>query len=46
MLFESAGIVKSDFAHQKWNEHLSGKRNLSSKLWGFLMLYSWYEAEK
>lgn len=31
---------------QKWNEHLSGRRNWQAQLWGILMFQAWLEQQK
>jgi len=37
------GILKEELVSQKWQEHLSGKRNWQYPLWGVLMFQAWKE---
>jgi len=39
------GYFNPDPIHQKWNEHLSGKRNWAYHLWDILMFQSWLESQ-
>lgn len=39
------GYFNPKFICQKWDEHLSGKRNWSSQLWAILMFQLWLEEE-
>lgn len=41
----SEGFFNPDPVRQKWEEHLSGKRNWAFYLWDILMFQSWYEAQ-
>ena len=38
------GFFNADAVKKYWHLHLSGKRDLSSQLWCFLMFQSWFEA--
>jgi asparagine synthase (glutamine-hydrolysing) len=40
------GYFNTSPIRQKWEEHLSGKRNWSFHLWDILMFQAWLEAEK
>ena len=40
------GFFNSKPIRQKWQEHLSGKRNRQSELWDVLMFESWLDAQK
>lgn len=40
------GFFNSKPIRQKWQEHLSGKRNWQSELWDVLMFESWLDAQK
>lgn len=40
---DSQGIFNYEFVLQKWNEHLSGKRNWGKYLWSFLIFQKWYK---
>lgn len=41
---EQEGFFHPDAIVRKWSEHLSGRRNWDTHLWGVLMFQSWYEA--
>jgi asparagine synthase (glutamine-hydrolysing) len=41
----SEGIWDVEKIRTAWSEHLSGKRNWSSKLWTVLMFQAWYRAQ-
>ena len=41
----SQGFLHVDIVHQKWNEHLSGKRNWASQLWIILMFQAWLKEQ-
>ncbi len=38
------GYFHTKIVRDKWEEHLSGKRNWKSELWGVLMFQSWIDA--
>ena len=40
------GYLNPDYVHNLWNEHLSGKRSWTFRLWSILMFQSWLEANK
>ena len=40
------GIFQPAAVRQKWNEHLSGKRNWQHWLWDVLMYQAWAEEQK
>ena len=40
------GFFQPQAVNQQWAEHLSGRRNWQSHLWGLLMFQSWHEAMK
>jgi asparagine synthase (glutamine-hydrolysing) len=40
------GYFNSVIIRRVWNEHLSGKKDNSLKLWSVLMFQSWYEVNK
>ena len=40
------GFFNSQPIHEKWREHLSGKRNWHYYLWDILMFQAWNEAYK
>ncbi len=40
------GIFHPEPIRQKWQEHLSGKRNWQHHLWDILMFQSWQEAQR
>lgn len=40
---QKQGLLKADYVHKKWQEHLSGKRNWSHQLWTVLMFQAWVE---
>ncbi|MEE9168069.1 MAG: asparagine synthase (glutamine-hydrolyzing) [Candidatus Neomarinimicrobiota bacterium] len=40
------GYFNPNPIHQKWREHLDGKRNWQYQLWNILMFQSWLESEK
>jgi asparagine synthase (glutamine-hydrolysing) len=42
----SEGYLSVDLVHEKWQEHLSGKRNWCHQLWCVLMFQVWLENEK
>ncbi len=37
------GLLNAPLVRQRWEEHLSGKRNWQYPLWGVLMFEAWYE---
>ncbi|MCZ6804992.1 MAG: asparagine synthase (glutamine-hydrolyzing) [Proteobacteria bacterium] len=37
------GLLKYELIHNKWQEHLTGKRNWQHQLWNVLMFQAWYE---
>ena len=41
----SDGIWDVTLVRDTWNEHVSGHRNWSSKLWAILMFQAWYRAQ-
>lgn len=38
-----AGYIDSRYIHQKWDEHISGRRNWQYQLWTVLMFQAWLE---
>ncbi len=40
---QSAGYLNASLVEEKWNEHLSGKRNWQYLLWPVLMFQSWLD---
>ncbi|MDO4683947.1 MAG: asparagine synthase-related protein, partial [Lautropia sp.] len=40
------GIFNPAPIHQRWNEHLSGKKNWQHHLWDVLMFQAWLERER
>lgn len=40
------GFLNPDPIRQKWEEHLSGKRNWQQHLWGVLMFQAWLEEQR
>ena len=44
--FAERGIVRPEFVTYLLNEHLSGRRNNASRLYGLLMLELWYRQEE
>ena len=44
-LIDSQEFLSSKSINSIWNEHLSGKQNLSKKLWTILMFQSWLKAK-
>jgi asparagine synthase (glutamine-hydrolysing) len=43
---EAGGYFNADPVHQKWSEHLSGRRNWQHHLWDVLMFQAWLEDKK
>ena len=43
---KTEGFFKHEPIHEKWKEHLSGKRNWQNHLWDVLMFQSWLENNK
>ena len=41
-LIEAQGYLKKEHVYKLWNEHLSGERDNTSKLWTILMWQSWF----
>ena len=39
------GFFEAEMIHERWNEHLSGKRNWEHSLWNVLMFQSWLESQ-
>ena len=39
------GFFEVEMIHERWNEHLSGKRNWEQSLWSVLMFQSWLESQ-
>ncbi|WP_341582055.1 asparagine synthase (glutamine-hydrolyzing) [Marinobacter metalliresistant] len=39
------GYFKPDMVRQVWNEHLSGREDYSSELWGILMFQAWLKEQ-
>jgi asparagine synthase (glutamine-hydrolysing) len=39
------GFFSAQPIREKWQEHLSGRRNWQYHLWGILMFQSWLEAQ-
>ena len=39
------GFFEAEMIHERWNEHLSGKRNWEHSLWSVLMFQSWLESQ-
>lgn len=40
---EKEGYLNADLVQEKWNEHLSGKRDWQNLLWNVLMFQSWLD---
>lgn len=40
------GYLNSNYVNKIWNEHLSGKRDWTFKIWSILMFQSWLESTK
>lgn len=40
---KSAGLLNFELINQRWEEHLSGRRNWQYPLWGVLMFLAWHE---
>ncbi|MDC1330937.1 asparagine synthase (glutamine-hydrolyzing) [Gammaproteobacteria bacterium] len=38
------GYLQSELVHQVWREHLSGKRDWSSRIWAVVIFQQWLEA--
>ena len=43
---DQEGYLNSKLITNKWEEHLSGKRNWQYNLWNVLMFQSWLEMNK
>ena len=43
---KSEGYFAEKPIRQKWNEHVSGRRNWQAQLWGVLMFQAWLEQQK
>ncbi|MBV8514088.1 MAG: asparagine synthase (glutamine-hydrolyzing) [Acidobacteria bacterium] len=43
---KSEGFFAAKPIHQKWNEHVSGRRNWQAQLWAVLMFQAWLEQQK
>ena len=41
----SEGVFNADVVRERWERHLSGKRNHGLGLWAVLMFQAWYERE-
>jgi len=39
------GFLKNELIQEKWQDHLSGKRNCSNQLWCVLMFQAWLEKQ-
>ena len=39
------GFFEAEMIRERWNEHLSGKRNWEHSLWSVLMFQSWLESQ-
>ena len=39
------GFFEAEMIHERWNEHLSGKRNWEHSLWSVLMFQAWLESQ-
>ena len=39
------GFFEAEMVRERWNEHLSGKRNWEHSLWSVLMFQSWLESQ-
>lgn len=44
-IIKKTGILNPNSVQQKWQEHLSGKKNWQHQLWSLLMLQSWILSE-
>ncbi|MFB3101260.1 MAG: asparagine synthase-related protein, partial [Gammaproteobacteria bacterium] len=40
------GFLRHEPIHEKWTEHLSGKRNWEHQLWSVLMFQAWLESQQ
>jgi asparagine synthase (glutamine-hydrolysing) len=40
------GFFNPDPVLEKWSQHLSGRRNWDTQLWGVLMFQAWYDANR
>ena len=40
------GLLNYDLIKDKWDDHMSGKRNWAYHIWDVLMFQSWYENQK
>ena len=43
---QQEGYLNQDYINQAWNQHLTGKRDNTYKLWSVLMFQAWLEAER
>lgn len=43
---ERDGFLNPSPARQRWQEHLSSKRNWQHSIWSVLMFYIWFDEQK
>jgi len=43
---EQEGFLRHEPIHEKWIEHLSGKRNWEHQLWSVLMFQAWLDSQQ
>jgi asparagine synthase (glutamine-hydrolysing) len=42
-VIKEGGMLNPKIVKQKWEEHISGRRNWHYQLWAILMFQSWYK---